>query len=221
MRVGSLFGNASALAQTRDRAMQLGKVFAAHAGAFISRQKRNERTLGFCAVVLVHVFAIWILAISLRPTFVHPPEKEVPISVVVLGAVVAPHPTAQPQLEDPTLPVVPPPDVDIEQEQGPAAISPADISILLAPRPDPAHFNVPPNVPPAHAAAQGIKVVLRVLVKPDGAIGDAEIATSCGFGDLDAAAVSYVKDNWRFIPAMLGNRPVEDWTTIFVPFTTG
>lgn len=204
------------------RALAWSNELAIWARGLLVNENRREHYVGLTAVVVVHLVAIWILAINLEPLIGLPEPKETPISLVVLGAVVAPHPTAQPELVDPTLPVVDPPGVEIEQEQGPAAISAADISMLLAPRPDPVHLNTPLSVPPAASGAiAGLKVVLKVLVKTDGVVGDAQISKSCGFGDLDAAAIRYVKDNWRFIPAMLGNRPVEDWTTVFVPLVSG
>lgn len=210
----------SAIMELRDRSARLGEARIVPLKRLLVRHSRNERTIGICAVVLIHVFAIWILVLSLRPA----PSTEVrtatPISMVILGAFVAPHPTVQPELIDPTLPIVEPPDVPIEQDAGPSAILAADSSMLLAPRPDPAHLNVPPKRPPAAGNSGDLRVVLKVLVKADGAIGDAEIAMSCGSAELDTAAMSYVKSNWRFIPAMLGNRPVDDWTTIFVPFAS-
>ncbi len=166
----------------------------------------------------MHLTAIWILAGSIVHTTPVPRDKEISVAFVTVAAMPAPIPDPKPTMVDPTAEIVPPPDVVIEG-QGPMAITGADSTMLLAPRPDPAHFNVPPEVPAGRKSTAGtLAVILKILARPDGSIGDAAVTRSSGMSDLDLAAIRYVKDNWRFIPAMLGERAVQDWTTVLVPF---
>jgi periplasmic protein TonB len=51
-------------------------------------------------------------------------------------------------------------------------------------------------------------VILRVLVLPDGSAGNVTLHQTSGHSILDEAAISAVKD-WRFIPAMDGNFPMQ------------
>ena len=51
-------------------------------------------------------------------------------------------------------------------------------------------------------------VGLRVVVRPDGSVGDARIVTSSGSMRLDQSAQDLVK-GWRYVPATLNGAPVE------------
>jgi protein TonB len=53
-------------------------------------------------------------------------------------------------------------------------------------------------------------VVLDILVKTDGTIGDIKIKTSSGFKRLDDAAVNAVK-RWRYEPATQGGVKIDFW----------
>jgi TonB family protein len=55
-------------------------------------------------------------------------------------------------------------------------------------------------------------------VQPDGSISDAHVVKTSGDAKLDEFAVEYVKTNWRYIPATIAGQPVDDWTTVLVPF---
>ncbi len=178
----------------------------------------RERPVRIVVVITLHLIAIWCLAGSIVHTAPAPHDREISVAFVTVAAMPAPFPDPKPVMVDPTAEIVPPPDVLIAGE-GPTAITGADSTMLLAPRPDPAHFNVPPQVPAGHTNATGaLAVILKILVRPDGSIGDAAVTRSSGMSDLDLAAIRYVKDNWRFIPAMLGAQAVQDWTTELVPF---
>lgn len=69
--------------------------------------------------------------------------------------------------------------------------------------------NPPPVYPPELLAAriEG-RVVLRVLVRTDGSVGDAAVHVSSGRQAFDAAALATIR-RWRFTPAMRNGAPVE------------
>lgn len=62
---------------------------------------------------------------------------------------------------------------------------------------------------PARARRRGEqgRVVLEVAVGADGSVDDVRVASSCGFADLDAAAVNAAA-RARFVPGADGGRPV-------------
>ena len=61
------------------------------------------------------------------------------------------------------------------------------------------------------------KVMLRVLVTPDGAADSVEIKSSSGSARLDEAALRTVRQ-WRFIPARRGDVAVQSWVLVPVIF---
>jgi protein TonB len=61
------------------------------------------------------------------------------------------------------------------------------------------------------------RVMLRVLVKPDGRADQIQIQSSSGFVRLDGAARETVW-HWKFIPAKRGAEPVPAWVLIPVSF---
>ena len=60
-------------------------------------------------------------------------------------------------------------------------------------------------------------VMLRVLVKSDGSAANVEVKSSSGFPRLDQSAVEAVK-SWRFNPATLDGKPVDEWYQVPIPF---
>jgi len=94
--------------------------------------------------------------------------------------------------------------------------------------PSGANFDSPPsklpeNQPPiypsdARAAGHQGRVILVVSVNSDGSVTDIAIATSSGFGSLDAAAIEAVHQ-WRFSPATLKGDAVKAEILVPVRFT--
>jgi periplasmic protein TonB len=60
-------------------------------------------------------------------------------------------------------------------------------------------------------------VLLRVLVKADGSAGTIEIKKSSGYPLLDKSASTTVQ-TWRFTPATVNGKPVDEWYEIPIPF---
>src|SRR2546427_2142838 len=65
-------------------------------------------------------------------------------------------------------------------------------------------------------AAQG-RVVLRILVRSDGSVGQVDLVESSGYPALDEAAVRAAA-LWRFTPATRDGQPVEAWAVIPIRF---
>lgn len=78
--------------------------------------------------------------------------------------------------------------------------------------------NPPPKYPRAarRSRRQGT-VILEVLVRPDGRVGELKIGTSSGFAMLDRAALKSVR-NWLFEPGTKGDEKVEMWVKVPIKF---
>ena len=61
-------------------------------------------------------------------------------------------------------------------------------------------------------------VYLKVLISTTGKITDSKIIRSSGREDLDRAAITTVREKWRFKPATLSGKPVESEKTILIEF---
>lgn len=60
-------------------------------------------------------------------------------------------------------------------------------------------------------------VLLRVLVKADGTAGTVEIKKSSGYDLLDKSASTTVQ-TWRFSPATVNGKAVDEWYEVPIPF---
>lgn len=80
---------------------------------------------------------------------------------------------------------------------------------LVPPRFDAAYLQNPPPAYPALSRRLGEqgRVLLRVLVRPDGVPESVELRQSSGAFRLDEAALEVVR-KWRFVPARQGDIPV-------------
>jgi len=67
---------------------------------------------------------------------------------------------------------------------------------------------------------QGV-VLLRVHVRADGNVAEAEIKQSSGSTLLDDSALRTVRESWRFLPARLDGVPVESWVEVPIRFVLG
>jgi TonB family protein len=87
------------------------------------------------------------------------------------------------------------------------------------PQPPARMIEVPGLYPPMSMARgeQGV-VGVRYLVREDGSIGDAQLASSSGFERLDTAAVQSVRERWRFQPARVNGMPAQAWRGALVAY---
>jgi TonB family protein len=79
--------------------------------------------------------------------------------------------------------------------------------------------NNPQPVYPAIARLKGMEgtVMLKVLVSREGTVLKIEIAHSSRYVILDKAAIAAVR-NWHFVPAKLGDSPIDQWVQMPVAF---
>jgi periplasmic protein TonB len=88
-----------------------------------------------------------------------------------------------------------------------------------SPRFGAAYLNNPAPVYPPIAKRLGEqgRVLLRVLVSPDGMAKEVSLHSSSGSESLDEAAIRAVR-RWRFVPAKQGNNAVTAWVQVPIVF---
>jgi periplasmic protein TonB len=103
----------------------------------------------------------------------------------------------------------PPPPVQQPVEPKPAAPTQAPVS---PPRAEAGQLSNPapayPNLS-RRLREEGV-VVLEILIKADGTVGEIKIKSSSGFKRLDTTAVNAVK-HWRYQPATQGDKKIDFW----------
>lgn len=95
----------------------------------------------------------------------------------------------------------------------------ATVEPLVQARFDADYLRNPAPAYPAQARRLGEegKVVLRVLVSPQGTAEAVELKSASGSPRLDDAALNTVK-NWRFSPARRGETPMQSWVLVPIVF---
>ena len=179
-----------------------------------------QRTMASGFTIALNLLVLWIVVLNLRP---HAPVVTLPVfSITIFGSTSAAQQVPpEPALVKPsdTLAAIPDIEVDASTQTASAHELAVQGSQILAPRPDPKHINALPAVPAAFAKpGADVTLILRVYIQADGAVTDAQIARSSGDARLDQFVASYVKANWRYLPALASGVAISDWTTILVPF---
>jgi len=204
----------------------------------LSRPSSAQRSGLLTVVIGLHV---GIFLVILAAKTVVPQIMEMPLVVDLLEAApIEKPPEAKPlpikqqpvkQQHTPT-PKTPAPVIEATKSDVPApaapVVAPAEPKPAPAsPAPEPvsqARFdadylkNPAPAYPPlSRRMGEEGKVILRVLVNPQGAADSVEIKTSSGSSRLDEAAQKTVR-NWKFIPAKRGETAVQSWVLVPIIF---
>lgn len=120
-----------------------------------------------------------------------------------------PLPKAPPSERAVKAPEPEPPPVQEPVEQKPAEPTPAPVS---PPRAEAGQLSNPAPVYPSlsRRLREEGTVVLEILIKADGTVGEIKIKSSSGFKRLDTTAVNAVK-HWRYQPATQGDKKIDFW----------
>lgn len=191
-------------------------------------------------LMLVIGFHVGIVVLILASKTVVPQIMEMPLVVDLLQP-------AEPKPEPKPLPVVKPqpivkqttpapktptPQIEATQSALPAPSAPIAAAPEVKPTPPApaaptvtqARFDAdylrnpaPPYPPLSRRMGEEGKVMLRVLVSPQGTADQVEIKTSSGSERLDNAAVNTVK-NWKFVAARRGDAPTQSWVLVPIIF---
>jgi protein TonB len=115
-------------------------------------------------------------------------------------------------------PLAPPVAAPVAASTAPAPAAPAPVKVEL-PSTDAEYLNNPePPYPPLskRLGEQG-KVVVRVLIGPDGLPQKAEVRQTSGFDRLDQTALATVM-RWRYVPGKRGGVPEAMWFNVPINF---
>lgn len=198
----------------------------------------DSRGVALAATVLLHAVLVMALlsqapvrsalrnAAPLMVSLISTPAMETPVQ--------PPRPLPMRTVErTPQLHAAPAPPSEMPAPSAFAAITP-DVA-TPAPDPSPGPVAPVPIIPPNFNAAyldnpapiypplarrsgeQG-RVLLRVLVTPNGAAEAVELRTSSGSARLDQAAVETVK-RWKFVAARQGDQAVAAWVLVPITFS--
>jgi protein TonB len=191
----------------------------------------SSRSFAFAAVVLLHIGLIVTIAAGLGPreifapphsskTWVIEPPPVTPLQPVAWKPV----PTAPPKPIDINGPVLPPidgghPITEVPSQPLMAARQPIAQPVITLPTPDARHPLSQPAYPASarRTGAEGT-VELALLVLENGRIGEAKVAHSSGFSELDEAAVKEALRAWHLIPQRVDGVAVSAWHNIAVTF---
>ncbi|BDU69070.1 hypothetical protein GETHOR_11710 [Geothrix oryzae] len=90
---------------------------------------------------------------------------------------------------------------------------------IVPPRFDATYLQNPPPDYPSLSRRLGEegRIILRVLISPEGLPRDIQLQASSGFPRLDQAALQTVR-RWRFAPAMRGDEPLAAWVLVPIRF---
>lgn len=178
----------------------------------------RSRIASITFIGMFHIGFLLLLGNSLQIHFTGPAPADIQARIIDMAR---PRPPPSIQLLPVNAVVVAAPDIQIEAPVPDDTITSVDATQVLAPRPDPQHHNTIPPIPQAMASGGAAQVVLRILVLPDGSVSEAEVAVSSGQTQLDAFAAEFAKLHWRYLPAMIGTRAIQYWTTVVMRFAQG
>jgi len=181
-----------------------------------------QRSVAIAIVALIHIVVVATLAGGARRSIPLGSTPELQISLLSpnLGPPEALAPPLDWTFASPEDVLVPEPQITItpDQEAGEGIVA-AGIIQKLAPRLDPSHLNEKPELPRTLGSMVGaIALKLRILVLPDGSVGDTQVVSSTGERDIDQLAVNWVRNSWHYLPASVNGKPMAAWTTIIVRF---
>ncbi len=111
----------------------------------------------------------------------------------------------------PPIPPLPPLPPDISGQEVFEALTPG------LKHPEPIAEPLPPYTPEARAAKIGGLVLLQVVIRKDGSIGEVKLLSDPGYG-LGESAVNCVKTQWRFRPGTLNGEAVNVRVNLEISF---
>ena len=103
----------------------------------------------------------------------------------------------------------------------PAPPAPPAPEVVVQPSYNAAYLNNPPPAYPAMSKRLGEagRVIVRVLIGPDGRAQDARIQRSSGFDRLDQIALETARDRWRYRPQTRNGVAEAKWFDVPLNFT--
>lgn len=128
-------------------------------------------------------------------------------------------PTAPVVVAEPAPPPAPPPPPAAAPAGPPAPPASAPEKVSL-PSSNAAYLNNPKPAYPAISRRLGEsgRVVVRVLIGPDGRAKEAHVQRSSGYDRLDQVALETARDRWRYVPGTRNGVPEAMWFNVPINF---
>jgi protein TonB len=188
------------------------------------KKSAGQRSTGLIIVVVFHVLLIWGLAAGLDREVVKNAieilKADVKEEEIVKEELPPPPP---PEVKPPPPDFVPPPSLDFVPD------APAPAAIQNVQRTE-KKVEAPVNQTKAKVGPKGLSkpeypaasirlgeagtTCLNLYIGEDGKVQDAQISCSSGSARLDEAAQKHAIRSWKFIPCMVGDKPVACWNPI-------
>ncbi|MBS0382217.1 MAG: energy transducer TonB [Proteobacteria bacterium] len=214
----------------------------AHLASLSPSALTNRRSLAaVIGVGLIHLLFFYALLSGLATRAVHSLPNIIDVRILESTPpkqVDLPPPAPLPDLAQPKLDIVPPPQIRIEAPPSSAAITveqkiapatplrvskPAPQPVAVPPKPTPAvsieHTHTTPPYPPlSRRLGEEGTVELKLAIGTDGRVQSADLVKSSGSERLDEAALTWVQSHWRYRPATSEGHPVSSETRVNVVF---
>lgn len=228
-----MVGNAIACTNDKDYHLQI----------FLSRVlllMKSHHTVHYSFALVLFAHAVALAAI------LYSPEEPAPVKIeppTIQGVIIASEPISKPPEPTPPpppeqkplpkpktpLPKAPPSEHAVHQDDTPVPAQPAPEpqkqaepaqAAVTPPSADASQLNNPAPTYPAASRKlheEGV-VLLEILVKADGSLGEMRLKKSSGYNRLDDSAMRAVK-NWHFLPAKRGGEPIDFWYELPIEFS--
>lgn len=190
------------------------------AGAALLQHEPARTALYAAAPVMVHFVAPPAPKVEAPPQPKIEPPKPKPVAKRPRPKPVEPPPVlAAPEEAPAPAPVVAAPPPPPPPAPEPVVAAPPPPAPVTQPVFDADYLENPaPDYPTAsRRRGEEGRVILRVLVNPQGRADEVQVRTSSGFPRLDDAARQTVR-LWKFVPAKRGDEPVAAWVLIPISF---
>jgi protein TonB len=202
----------------------------------------NRSIAAVIGVGLIHVLFFYGLLTGLSERITHSLPNIINVRILETAQpqpADLPPPPALPDLAQPSVDFVPPPEIRIaapaatqaitvEQKtvtEAPRAVAPSTTPAKPAALPSPtpaksivATHTTPPYPPLSRRLAEEGTVQLKLAIGADGKVESAMIEKSSGSQRLDDAARDWVAHHWRYHPATRDGKPVASQTQVKVVF---
>jgi len=215
----------------------------AHLASLSPSPLTNRRSLAaVIGVGLIHLLFFYALLSGLAARAVHSLPNIIDVRILESAPpkpVELPPPAQLPDMAQPKLDIVPPPQIRIETPPTTAAITveqkvvpatpplraakPAPQAAVAPPKPTTAvgierTHTTPPYPPLSRRLGEEGTVQLKLAIGTDGRVQSADLVKSSGSERLDEAALNWVQSHWRYRPATSEGRPVSSETRVNVVF---
>ena len=192
-----------------------------HELAAVAAKSKQSRVTSLGLVIGIQVVIISALIVGLSNDQLRKEVMDISASVVAKKAAPKDLPPPPPSMVRPPPSVAAPPPQIVIAAPPPVVAAP----VVAAPPPPPPPTELKAiekthSLPPYPALSQRMgeqgTTLLKVAIDTTGKVTECTVVTSSGSTRLDAAAVEYVKANWRWQPPTQAGKPVAATTEVSV-----